>query len=97
MPEPPRTTVFFRPEGCQAKPTRGPKFLYLADELCGPRRLRMNSQWIFAVVKFGQGLFCSVSPKELKSPSQRSPRLTVRPGLSFQSSCTNNPRYLLCS
>src|SRR5882724_11864741 len=95
MPYPPRTTVFFKPKGPQAKPTRGPKFLYLAEELCGPRMLRMNSQLRMTVVREGQALFWSVSPKELKSTSQRSPKLRVRLGLMRQSSCTNSPRYLL--
>src|SRR2546425_4005697 len=100
MPYPPRTTVLPCPNGSQAKPTRGPKFLYLPEPLCGPRMLRMNSQFGFEgsiAVSDGHGLSRSVSPNELKSISQRSPRFSVRPGLTRQSSCTNVPRYLLCT
>src|SRR5260370_33320862 len=100
MPYPPRTTVLPLPNGSHAKPMRGPKLWYLPEPLCGPRMLRINSQLGFegsSAVSDGQALSRSVSPSELKSISQRSPRLSVSVGLIFQSSCTNVPRELLCT
>src|SRR5438105_3456259 len=96
MPYPPRTTVRPRLNGSQAKPKRGEKFLYLAEESCGPMMLRMYWQFTTAAsVTFAQALFWLVSARMLKSTSQRNPRFRVKLGSAFQSSCTNNPMYVL--
>src|SRR5437763_5010551 len=96
MPYPPRTTVRPRLSGSQAKPKRGAKFLYLAEESCGPITLRMYSQLaLLASVGSGQERFWLVSARMLKSTSQRNPRFRVRLCAAFQSSCTNKPMEVL--
>src|SRR5690242_330415 len=81
MPKPPRTTFFASPEMSQANPKRGPKFFDCPRSPGFPR--------------YGMGLGndagLTSSLYDPRSLSQRSPRLSVSRGSTFQSSWMYTP------